>query len=79
MTVSGSTMCSVATPTQTENGGSITGALTEMSAGRSDGNGTPDLTEYRYFGGLGTLPGHVLGQMNTFTYGHSPGWDQMIW
>jgi hypothetical protein len=64
----------VVTPTQTLGGcASFTGALTDVCSGDSDGNGVPDITEYQYFGGLGTLPGHLLSQMNTFTNGHSPG------
>jgi len=79
VTLSTSTRCSVSTPTQAWTGASFTGSLTDMCSGDSDGNGVSDLTEYQYFGRLGTLPGHLLSQMNTFTNGHSPGWDQMIY
>ena len=81
-TIADSTRCGVVTPTLAlGESASFTGALTDVCSSDldSDGNHVADLCEYQYFGRLGTLPGHVLGQMNTFTNGHSPGWDQFIW
>jgi hypothetical protein len=89
VTVSGSTRCSVTTPTNTELGGTLTGSLTDVCSGGvdSDGNHVADLYEYQYFGRLGTLPGNLLGQLinmtnppNGFLPGpSSEGGSQEIW
>jgi hypothetical protein len=77
--ISSSTRCGVSTQTSGEGCGNSTGTLANICSGDSDGNGFPDLAEYQYFGRLGTLPGSVVGGVNTQTYGHSPSTDQVIW
>ena len=74
-----SAYCGVPTPTRTGNGCSyFTGTLTDICTGDSDLNGAPDLTEYQYFGRLGSLPGNVLGGVISRT-NYSQNLTQVIW
>jgi hypothetical protein len=81
VTISGSTMCSVATPTQAlYECASFTGSLTDICSGDSDANLVSDLIEYKYFGRLGTLPAHLISQTTNKVAGLSPGdAHQLIW
>ena len=80
LTINSSTRCSVATPVSSYYGcTTITGSLTDIGSGDADGNGLTDSEDYQYFGRLGTLPGHIVGQMANHVNNHTPPADQTIW
>jgi hypothetical protein len=78
VSISSSTRCGVGTPTA---GGcvSFAGSLVDVCNGDSDQSGYQDLTEFQFFGRLGTLPGNVVGGVFSRTRGRSPSTDEVIW
>lgn len=73
--IDNSTMCGVSTPVN--NTYAFYGSLTDICGGDSDGNGLPDVWEYKYFGHTGVDPnadsdGDGLSNMQEYLLGGDP-------
>lgn len=79
LTLSGSTKCNLTTSVSTVGCGLASGTLTDIGSSDTDGNGRNDSDDLRYFGRTGSLPGHILGQMESLLSGHSRLTDLPIW
>jgi hypothetical protein len=77
--ISSSTRCGVVTPTSQGSCVKYSGSPTDICAGDSDFNGAQDITEYQYFGRVGSLPGNVVGGVSARTSSHSPSTGEVIW